>query len=70
MTPSLDRKIPKPFWLDELPVQERLIWLGPATTRTRLPGAAGAVVGGVAPVMVVLEMFDGAESPAVTEAAT
>ena len=58
----------KPFWMVSLLVQDRLIWLELATVRARLLGAAGAVVGVVAPVVVVLEVLDRPESPAATEA--
>ena len=70
LMPSLERKRLKPFCTVSLLVQDRLIWLELATVRARLLGAAGAAVGAIAPVVVVLDVFDGAESPAVTEAAT
>ena len=49
-------------------VQARLIWLEPATVSFKSNGDDGG--SGNALVVVVLEMFDGAESPEVAEAVT
>ena len=49
-------------------VQERLIWPELTTLSARLLGAAGAADGEVAPVVVVLEVFEAAESPVLAEA--
>ena len=77
LIPSVDREImnpktggpPLPIGRPVVPlfIQERLIWLEPATVSTRLMGALGG--GGRALVGVVLAMFDGAESPLLAEAA-
>ena len=68
LVPSLERKRLKPFWTVSLLVQDRLIWPELTTLSARLLGAAGAAAGEVAPVVVVLEVFEAAESPVLAEA--